>query len=194
MPLCLLDPTEISGLWFRCVSVPWSRTRLGTRRCLLHVLMMKSWSGGSHFIDDVAEGFSLHAQLFLFIVQQKAEEIPKSDLGQGLKFFNKIWKGSSERFADDAAPEETRLRLWLSYYFGVFPHGANLRLDTTVFNKIIEPPPASSPLKPQLSSNLTVHMEKHERKHPRKKHHAKELYFNVCAMAFSIIGIIAIAL
>lgn len=159
----------------------------GTGKWLLHVSLMElEWQWPFHG-QSYRRVFTKCSNL-PFILQQEAEEIPRSHLEPRLKFFYKIGKGSSQGFSNDSPPEKNtdhKHRLcppWLS------DTGTNLGTSKTVWQNQC-PSQASSPLKPSSPSPAPPFPWRCW-KNPRKKH----LYFNVYGMAFCIIGIIAIAL
>lgn len=79
-----------------------------------------SWEWGAPCVSDgVMEWqWPFHSQSYrsfticstlLFVLQPKAEEIPRSDLEQWLKFFYKTGKGFSQRLSNYDTPKETQL-------------------------------------------------------------------------------------
>lgn len=134
-------------------------------------------------------GFSLCSTL-LFILQQKAEEIPKSDLEPWLKFFYRIGKGFSQRPSNHGTPEKTQLTSTDWALPDLLTQGEP-GYEQNWHNYC--PSQAPSPLKPSSPSPAPPFPWSCWN-NPGKKHLTYVLYFNVYGMAFCIIGIIAIAL
>lgn len=111
--------------------------------------MMELWSGSSHFRDKLAERFLLYAQVSLLTLQQKAQEISRSDLRLRLRFSYKIWEGFSQGFLNGYTEHAAwKNREHPASQLGVFSHGGDV--NKAVFNQIIPSQKAFSPPKPHL--------------------------------------------
>lgn len=118
----------------------------------------------------VTEGVFLYAQLsffsFLFILQQKAEEIPKSDLEPWLKFVYELERDLARGF-QMMAPLKKHSSQAQTVPFLVFSHRGEPGYKQNCLTKLLRLPCLFS-TKAQLSfSSLTIPMEMVEQ--PKKK-------------------------